>query len=62
MAGCAGASAHGLPITGINNVNVCCVTCFENKVYKTKKRLTCLPAARAVSWVTWLITFMNTAL
>ena len=38
MAGCRGASAHGLPITGINpginEVNVSCVACFENKVYK----------------------------
>ena len=27
------------PITGINKRNVSCVTCFENKVYKTKKNL-----------------------
>ena len=38
MVGCGEASAHGLPITGINTVNISCVTCFENKVYKTKKR------------------------
>ena len=31
MAGC------GLLITGINKMNVSCVTCFENEVYKTKK-------------------------
>ena len=36
MVGCGEASAHGLLITGINKVNVSCVTCFENKVYKTK--------------------------
>ena len=43
MVGCGGASPHGLPITGINKVNVSCVTCFDNKVCKsikqTKKKL-----------------------
>ena len=37
MVECGGASAHGLPITGINNVNVSCVTCFQIKVYETQK-------------------------
>ena len=39
MVGYGGASEHGLPITGMSKVNVSCVTCFENKVYKTKKKL-----------------------
>ena len=37
MIGCGGVSAHGLPITGINKVNVSCVTCFQNKIYKIEK-------------------------
>ena len=39
MVGCGGASAHGLPIAGINKVNVSCVKIKSIKQKKKKKKL-----------------------